>query len=85
MVMLGSVEPASEWGRHVSQPDAVGGNETQAPYLVVADADAVCERAKEAGALIVIEIRDEDYGGRGFTCRDLEGHLWAVGTYDPWG
>ncbi|HEX7441145.1 MAG TPA: hypothetical protein VF319_13720 [Caldimonas sp.] len=27
---------------------------------------------------------DEDYGGRGFSCFDLEGHLWAVGTYDPW-
>jgi uncharacterized glyoxalase superfamily protein PhnB len=25
-----------------------------------------------------------DYGGRAFTCRDLEGHLWNIGTYDPW-
>ena len=35
-------------------------------------------------AEIVIEIKDEDYGGRGFCCRDPEGHLWNVGTYDPW-
>ena len=21
----------------------------------------------------------------GFTCRDLEGHIWTFGTYDPWG
>jgi len=27
-----------------------------------------------------IEIKDEDYEGRGFSCRDLEGHLWNVGT-----
>jgi hypothetical protein len=27
---------------------------------------------------------DRDYGGRGFSCRDLEGHLWSVGTFDPW-
>ena len=53
-------------------------------YVVVADADAVYARAKAAGATIVREIRDEDYGGRGFTCRDLDGHLWSFGTYDPW-
>ena len=41
-------------------------------------------RAKAAGASFVIDIKDEDYGGRGFTCRDPEGHLWNVGTYDPW-
>ncbi|HZF33304.1 MAG TPA: glyoxalase, partial [Candidatus Angelobacter sp.] len=27
---------------------------------------------------------DEDYGGRGYSCRDPEGHLWNFGTYDPW-
>lgn len=44
-------------------------------YVVVADADVSYARAKAAGAEIVREIRDEDYGGRGFTCRDLDGHL----------
>jgi hypothetical protein len=28
--------------------------------------------------------RDEDYGGRVFSCRDPEGHLWNIGSYDPW-
>ena len=41
-------------------------------------------RAKAAGAAIVIEIKNEDYGGRGYTCRDLEDHLWNFGAYDPW-
>jgi uncharacterized glyoxalase superfamily protein PhnB len=31
-----------------------------------------------------LDIKDEDYGGRGFTCRDLEGHICNFGTYDPW-
>ena len=44
----------------------------------------VYAHAKVAGAEIVIEIKDEDYGGRGFSCRDPESHLWNVGTYDPW-
>jgi uncharacterized glyoxalase superfamily protein PhnB len=51
---------------------------------VVKDADAIYDRVKADGGTIVIEIKDEDYGGRGFTCRDLEGRLWSVGTYDPW-
>jgi uncharacterized glyoxalase superfamily protein PhnB len=83
MVMLGSVV-VNEYGANIRQPDEVGGRETQSPYLVVADADAVYARAKDAGFEIVIDIKDEDYGGRGFTCRDREGHLWNVGTYDPW-
>ena len=29
-------------------------------------------------------IKDEDYGGRGYSCRDSEGHIWRFGTYDPW-
>jgi len=85
MVMLGSADdPHSEYGRHIRQPDQVGGFETQSPYVVVHDADEVYRRVKEDGGRIVIEIRDEDYGGRGFSFRDLEGRLWNVGTYDPW-
>ena len=85
MIMLGSVlEVETEFGRLIKQPDEIGGAETQSAYVVVSDADVVYARAKDAGAEIVIEIKDEDYGGRGFSCRDLEGHLWNFGTYDPW-
>lgn len=28
-------------------------------------------------------VGDEAHGGRGFTCRDLEQHVWSFGTYDP--
>jgi uncharacterized glyoxalase superfamily protein PhnB len=83
MIMLGSVAD-TEFGRLMRQPDEVGGCETQSAYLIVADADAVYARAKAAGAEILLDIKDEDYGGRGFSCRDLEGHIWNFGTYDPW-
>ena len=46
----------------------------------VPDVDTVYRRAKAAGAEIVVEIKDEDYGGRVFSCRDPEGHLWNI----PW-
>ena len=83
MVMLGSARD-NGYGQLVKQPDEVGGAQTQSSYLVVADADAVHARAVAAGARIALPLQDEDYGGRGFSCFDLEGHLWSVGTYDPW-
>jgi len=74
----------TEFGLLLKQPDEIGGAETQTAYVVVPDADKVYTAAKAAGAKIAMEIRDEDYGGRGFSCYDLEGHLWSFGTYDPW-
>jgi len=84
MIMLGSVRPDTGYGALLAQPDDIGGRQTQTIYLTVNDADAVHERALRAGAQIVIALVDEDYGGRGFTCRDLEGQVWSIGTYDPW-
>lgn len=84
MIMLGSASKEGAYGPLVVQPEDIGGAETQTCYLIVADADAVYDRVIEAGGPIVIDIVDEEYGGRGFTCRDLEGHLWSVGTYNPW-
>ena len=84
MIMLGSVSNDNEYGRHVVQPDQIGGRETQTVYLHVDDADRVCERARNAGAVILQEPSDTDYGSREFMCRDPEGHVWNIGTYDPW-
>ena len=84
MIMLGSASSEGAYGPLVVQPSDIGGAQTQTAYLVVADADAVYDRVIEAGAAMVIDIVDEEYGGRGFTCRDLEGHIWSIGTYDPW-
>ena len=84
MIMIASVSSEGEWGKFIKQPDQIGGAETQSPYLIVQDADVVYERVKAAGAKIVIDIKFEDYGGRGFSCLDLEGRLWSIGTYNPW-
>ena len=84
MLMVGSVQNGGEWGQTIGQPDEFGGRETQSPCVVVTDADAHYARAKAAGAAIVIDIADQDYGGRGYACRDPEGHLWWFGSHDPW-
>ncbi|MBI1208708.1 MAG: glyoxalase [Azospirillum sp.] len=81
MVMVGPARD-SDYGSFFRAPAQIGAV-TAAIYAVVADADAHYARAKAAGAEIVMEIKDEDYGGRSYTCRDPEGHLWTFGTYTP--
>jgi uncharacterized glyoxalase superfamily protein PhnB len=57
---------------------------TQSAYVIVDDCDQHHARAVAAGAEVVMPPEDQDYGGRLYTCRDLEGHVWSFGTYDPW-
>jgi uncharacterized glyoxalase superfamily protein PhnB len=83
MVMVGPVDEYG-LGKLMVQPGDIGGVETQVCYLFVEDAARHCERAKAAGASIVLDITDEANGGRGYSCRDPEGHVWNFGTYDPW-
>ncbi|MBB6095277.1 putative glyoxalase superfamily protein PhnB [Povalibacter uvarum] len=83
MIMLGSVRD-SAYGRLLRQPDEIEGRVTQSICVVTNDPDEIHRRATAAGARILIAIKDEDYGGRSFTCADLEGHVWTFGSYDPW-
>jgi uncharacterized glyoxalase superfamily protein PhnB len=83
MVMLGPVRD-DEFDRYVKPPSATGGVGTQSVYLVVTDCDAHHDRAKAAGAEVLMPPEDQDYGGRNYTCRDPQGHVWSFGTYDPW-
>ena len=50
-------------------------------YAVTDEPDALFARATAAGAEVIQELRDEDYGSRGFSVRDPEGNLWSFGTY----
>ena len=82
MIMLGSARD-DEYGRTQKAPAEVGGFNTQSCYVVVADVDAHHARAAAAGAAMVMPLADHGHG-RLYTCRDLEGHLWTFGDYDPW-
>jgi uncharacterized glyoxalase superfamily protein PhnB len=84
MVMLGSVIPETPFADHIVQPDQIGGHETQCPCVTVADLKAHYEHAKAHGATIIDDYKEKDYGGAGYSARDLEGRLWYFGSYDPW-
>ena len=46
----------------------------------VADVDAHHERVRVAGAVILYEPRNEEYGQREYGVRDPEGHQWWIAT-----
>lgn len=52
-------------------------------YVAVEDVDAHHDRAKAAGASIVVELVDQPYGSREYGCADPEGNHWYFGTYRP--
>lgn len=83
MIMLGS-ENDNEYGKLLKTPKDLDGINTQAPYIIVENIDEHYKKAVQEGADILIGIKDEDYGGRGYTCRDKEGYIWNFGTYNPW-
>lgn len=83
MIMLGSGKN-DEYGRGFKSPADLGNIETRSTYIIVPDADAVYARAQAAGATIVRELQNTDYGSREFGVKDPEGHSWSVGTYNPW-
>ena len=83
MIMLGS-ENDNEYGKLVRTPKDLNGFNTQAPYIVVEKIDEHYQGAIAAGAEIVLDIKDEDYGGRGYSCQDPEGYIWNFGSYNPW-
>lgn len=84
-IIMVSSEINNEFGRHIKPPSKVENVNTQSPYIYIEDIDEHYLHAKSSGADIVIELREEEYGGKIYLVRDPEGHLWSFGSYDPLG
>ena len=84
MIMLGSETDRGEYSKYTAMPDELAGREMRSVSLMVTDCDAAYAQAKAAKAEMVFDLKDTGYGGRAFTCRDPEGYLWHVGSYNPW-
>lgn len=72
-IMLGSHRPEAVLAE---LPPGVG-----SVYIVTGDPDGLYRRAVAAGATVVRELHDTDYGSRDFGVRDPEGVYWSFGTY----
>ena len=84
MIMLGSASNRSDYSKYTAMPEELGGREIRSISLMVSDCDAVYAQAKAADAEMVLDLEEKGYGGKALTCRDPEGYLWNVGTYNPW-
>jgi uncharacterized glyoxalase superfamily protein PhnB len=83
-IMLGSTrDDAPAWTSR--SPRQLGGV-TGGIYIVLErdeDVDAHHARASAAGAKIIRAPESPDYGGRGYSAQDPEGHHWSFGSYRP--
>ena len=76
LIMIGN-----EWTARHKSPASIEGFNTQTVHIhLEGDIDAHCERARAAGAEILMEPEDQFYGDRTYRCRDPEGHFWTVGA-----
>ena len=80
VVTVSTVKPERAW---LSPRDLPGLN--QVVSVTVDDPDAHYARARAAGAEILRELKDEEYGSRGYMAQDPEGNQWYFGTYRPGG
>ncbi|MBI1354333.1 MAG: hypothetical protein GC160_08300 [Acidobacteria bacterium] len=84
MIMLGSGKNSdSELDKVFRTPREAGPLSSQTIYIAVDDVDAHHNRAKAAGAEILMELTDQPYGSRDYICKDPEGNVWCFGTYWP--
>lgn len=56
------------------------GHLTALVHVYLDGVDAHFERAKSAGAEIVMEPTDQEYGDRRYDAKDPEGHFWSFST-----
>lgn len=68
-----------EPGREYRNPADLGAV-TAGIHVYVDDVDAHHEQARAAGAEIVAEPADQEYGDRRYTAKDPEGHEWFFAT-----
>jgi uncharacterized glyoxalase superfamily protein PhnB len=83
LIMVGSEKEGYGGASSVPlrSPANVNGANTQSLMVYVDNVDAHCAHARAAGAKIVNELADHDYGedywtDRGYGALDPEGHVW---------
>lgn len=83
LIMVGDVSRAIAKGRSTPEasPRMINGVNTQSLCVYVDDVDAHCAHARAAGARILQEPTNNDYGedyweDRSYSAEDPEGHRW---------
>jgi uncharacterized glyoxalase superfamily protein PhnB len=74
-IMLGSSRESDADDNWPLQPGGFGA------YVVTDEPDALYARATAAGAQILTDLHETEYGSRDFAVLDPEGNRWSFGTY----
>lgn len=82
LIMLGNSSDDA-YGKHIKTPMELNGVNTQSPFIYIEEIEAHYQEAVAQGAEILIPLREEEYGGKYYLCKDPEGYLWSIGSYDP--
>ena len=85
MIMLSS-ENDTEYSRHMINPQDIDGKNTQSLLLYIPD-DEIESHYKQAlshDVHLLVQLRSEKFGGQYYSLKDPEGHLWSIGSYDPY-
>jgi PhnB protein len=72
MLMVGGGIPGNEF-RSTAKTHAI--------HIYVEEADAVCKKALAAGATLIDEPRDQEYGERSGSVKDPAGNIWYIATH----
>jgi uncharacterized glyoxalase superfamily protein PhnB len=74
----GVVMISSEFADWAKSPASIGGVTTQRLHVrLESGIDEHCDRARKAGAKIIMEPADQFYGDRTYAAEDFEGHRWT--------
>ncbi len=76
ILMMADENP--DWG--TKSPQTLGGN-PMTLGLYVKDADAVFQKAVDAGATVIMPVKDEFYGDRAGQVEDPFGYKWMIATH----
>jgi len=82
MIMISSRRDTI-YHQQVVRPMDINGMNTQGVYLFVDDIKQHYEQVCSKKVEIVVPYEEAPHGA-GYTCRDLEGHLWSFGDFNPW-
>ena len=73
VVMLGSVK-----NHDLNETPGLG-----LTYIACRDPERLLAKAKAAGATVIRELVETDYGSQDFIVADPEGNQWSFGTFRP--
>jgi PhnB protein len=76
LLMMADENP--DWG--TKSPDTLGGNPVTIG-LYVAEVDQVFQKAIDAGATVIMPVKDEFYGDRAGQVLDPFGYKWMIATH----